>query len=89
MYVTTDWVYRSSTLTTAYKSVESYVAPLLLGGLRIGYINYDHDYDISAYVRNIANTIQPVGVAIDFIPNDKNAIINDPRTFGIQIKKHF
>ena len=85
----TDWTYRSSVLTTAYSSIESHVKPLLLGGLRIGYENYAQDLEVSAFARNILNTVQITGVAIDFVPGDHNAYVNDPRTLGIEIKKRF
>ena len=89
VFAFTDWTYRSSVLTTAYNSVESNVKPLLLGGLRIGYENYDQDLEVSAFVRNIMNRVQITGVAIDFVPGDYNAYVNDPRTFGIEFKKRF
>ena len=89
LFAFTDWTYRSSVLTTAYSSVESNVKPLLLGGLRIGYENYEQDLEVSGYVRNITNTVQITGVAIDFVPGDSNAYVNDPRTFGFEIKKRF
>ena len=89
LYLFTDWTYRSTVLTTAYNSVESNVKPLLLGGLRVGYENYVLDLEVSGYVRNIANTVQITGVAIDFVPGDFNGYVNDPRTFGFEIKKRF
>jgi len=89
LFAFTDWTYRSKTLTTAYMSAESDVKPLLIGGLRIGYENYDLDLEASAFVRNITNTVQIIGVAIDFIPGNYNGYVNDPRTFGIEIKKRF
>lgn len=89
LFAFSDWIYRSNVLTTAYNSVESNVKPLLIGGLRIGYENYPMDLEASVFVRNIMNTVQVVGVAIDFVPGDSNAYINDPRTFGIELKKRF
>lgn len=89
VFAFTDWSYRGDVLTTAYESKESYVHALLLGGLRIGYANFDHDYQVSGFVRNIMNRVQPIGVAIDFVPGDFNSYINDPRTFGIQVHKNF
>jgi iron complex outermembrane receptor protein len=89
LFAFTDWTYRSSVLTTAYSSVESNVKPLLIGGLRLGYENYEQDLEVSAYARNIMNTVQIIGVAIDFVPGDFNGYVNDPRTFGIEIKKRF
>ena len=89
LFAFTDWTFRSGVLTTAYNSVESKVKPLTLGGLRLGYENYRMDLEVSAFVRNIMNTVQVVGVAIDFVPGDSNAYINDPRTMGIEFKKRF
>lgn len=89
LFAFTDWTYRSNVLTTAYNSVESNVKPLVLGGLRLGYENYPMDLEASVFVRNIMNTVQVTGVAIDFVPGDSNAYINDPRTFGIELKKRF
>lgn len=91
VFLFTDWTYRSSVLTTAYESIESNVKPLLLGGLRIGYENYDQRLEVSAFTRNILNRVQAIGVGIDFVGGlqGTNAYINDPRTFGIEIKKHF
>ena len=89
LFAFTDWTYRSNVLTTAYNSVESNVKPLMIGGLRIGYENYEQDLEVSGYVRNIENKVQIIGVAIDFVPGDSNAYVNDPRTFGIEIKKRF
>jgi iron complex outermembrane receptor protein len=89
VFAFTDWTYRSAVLTTAYNSVESNVKPLTIGGLRIGYENYNLDLEVSGFVRNIMNTVQVIGVAIDFVPGDSNAYINDPRTFGFEIKKRF
>src|SRR5579859_1430054 len=89
LFAFSDWTFRSQVLTTAYNSVESNVKPLLIGGLRLGYENYPMDLEASVFVRNIMNTVQVIGVAIDFVPGDSNAYINDPRTFGIEFKKRF
>lgn len=91
LFLNTDWTYRSYVLTTAYTSLESNMKPLLIGGLRLGYENYDQDLEVSGFVRNITDNVQAIGVAIDFVSGKtgKNAYINDPRTFGIEIKKRF
>ncbi len=89
VFLFTDWTWRGKVLTTPYNSVESNVKPLLLGGLRIGYENYDNDLEVSGFVRNIMNNVQVVYISVDFVPGDLNAVTNDPRTFGIEIKKRF
>jgi iron complex outermembrane receptor protein len=91
VFMTSDWTYRSYVLTTAYTSLESNMKPLLIGGLRIGYENYANDLEVSVFSKNITDNVKAIGVAIDFANGKygKNAYINDPRTFGIEIKKHF
>jgi len=89
LFAFTDWTFRSSVLTTGYEAVESNVKPFLLGGLRIGYENYDYDFEASVFVRNIANTIQNQSATINFVPNDQVGIVNDPRIIGVQLRKRF
>lgn len=89
VFAFTDWTWRGKVLTTPYNSVESNVKPLLLGGLRVGYENYDHDLQVSGFVRNIMNNVQVVYISIDFVPGDFNAVTNEPRTFGIELRKSF
>lgn len=91
LFAFTDWTYRSYVLTTAYTSLESNMKPLLIGGLRLGYENYPQDLELSVFSRNITNNVKAIGVAIDFANGKygKNAYINDPRTFGIELKKRF
>jgi iron complex outermembrane receptor protein len=92
IYVFTDWKYRSSILLTAYKSLESNGAPLLQGGLRLGYSNTyafaagTTGYDVSVFVRNITNDVKITGI-VDF--DNFGGYVNDPRTFGVSAKLTF
>jgi iron complex outermembrane receptor protein len=83
-YAYTDWAYRSTYNMFLYEAKEYKAKSLLEGGLRVGY-KWDN-YEIAAYGRNITNRIQTVA-AIDF--DNLTGIINDPRSYGVQLKASF
>ncbi len=80
----TDWAYRTSYNFFLYEAKEYKAKELLEGGLRVGY-KWDR-YEIAAYGRNITNQIQSLG-AIEF--NNLTGIVNEPRTYGVQLKATF
>jgi iron complex outermembrane recepter protein len=85
-FVYTDWAYRSKVNFFLYESIEFTGKPLTVGGLRVGY-NWGHGkYEAALFARNITNQIRVVG-GIDF--NNLTGFINEPRTFGAQIKAQF
>ena len=86
LYVYTDWAYRSEATPLIYKSVEFTLPALLEGGLRVGYIWADGKYEVAGFARNITNTVKNVGV-VDI--NNRTGMINDPRTYGVQLKMTF
>lgn len=55
-------------------------------GLRVGYIDYNNDYEVALFGRNITDE-DNVKAAVDF--NNNTAIVNEPATFGIEFKKNF
>jgi iron complex outermembrane receptor protein len=85
-YVLTDWVYRSKVNFFLYESIEFTGKPLTEGGLRVGYLWGNGKYEAAAFVRNIANQVRVVG-GIDF--NNLTGFINEPRTYGVQLKAAF
>ena len=85
-YAYTDWVYRSKVNFFLYESVEFTGKSLTEGGLRLGYVWGNGNYEVAAYSRNITNQIRVVG-GIDF--NNLTGFINDPRTYGLQFKAKF
>jgi len=85
-YIYTDWAYRSEVNFFLYKSVEFTGAPLLEGGLRLGYIWGNGKYEAAVFGRNITNQVRVTG-GIDF--NNLTGFINDPRTYGVQFKATF
>jgi iron complex outermembrane receptor protein len=85
-FVFTDWAYRSKVNFFLYESTEFTGKALLEGGLRIGYNWNNGKYEAAIFGRNITNQIRVVG-GIDF--NNLTGFINDPRTFGVQLKAAF
>ena len=85
-FVYTDWAYRSETNLFLYNSVEFTAPPLLEGGLRVGYSWNNGKYEAAVFARNITNQVRVTG-AIDF--NNLTGFINDPRTYGVQLKATF
>jgi iron complex outermembrane recepter protein len=85
-FVYTDWAYRSKINFFLYESKEFTGKSLLEGGLRVGYTWGNGKYEAALFARNITNKIVAVG-GIDF--NNLTGFINDPRTFGAQIKATF
>ncbi len=85
-YVYTDWVYRSEVNFFLYESEEFTGKSLVEGGLRLGYLWGDGNYDVAVFGRNITDEVQVVG-AIDF--NNLTGMINEPRTWGVEFKANF
>ena len=55
-------------------------------GLRIGYMNYDGNYEVALFGRNITDEDNVKG-AIDF--NNNTGFVNEPRIIGVEFKKNF
>ncbi len=79
LYAYTDWAYRSKINFFLYESVEFQDRRLLEGGLRVGY--QTDKWDVAVFARNITNDVSAVS-GIDF--NNLTAMVNEPRTFGIE-----
>jgi iron complex outermembrane receptor protein len=86
LYVYTDWAYRSEVNFFLYESSVFTGAPLLEGGVRVGYSWGLGQYEVAAFGRNILNEIEAVG-GIDF--NNRTGFINEPRTWGLEFKASF
>lgn len=85
-YVFTDWAYRSEVNFFLYESEEFRGKAMLEGGLRVGYLWRDGDYEVALFGRNITDTTRIVG-GIDF--NNLTGFINEPRTYGVEFKARF
>lgn len=86
LFFYTDWAYRSEVNFFLYEAAEFTGKSLLEGGLRVGYNWGDDRYQVSAFGRNITDTLRAVG-AIDF--NNLTGFINEPRTWGLEFRANF
>jgi len=84
-YAFTDWAYKGDTNFFLYDSVEFGQKGYWEGGLKVGYKS-DRGYDASVFVRNILDEDALTG-AIDF--NNLTGFVNEPRTYGVQIRWDF
>ena len=85
VYAYTDWAYRSEVNYFLYEAKEFTGRSEMIGGLRFGY-QTPKGLELAVFVRNITNEIRAES-AIDFA--NLTGMINDPRTFGVSIKKAF
>lgn len=86
LFAYTDWAFQGKTNLFLYDSVEFQTDDNVEGGLRIGYENFEHNYTIALYGRNITDEDNVKG-AIDF--NNLTGIVNEPRVIGIEGKISF
>lgn len=86
IFAYTDWAFQGKTNLFLYDSVEFQTDDNVEGGLRIGYENFEHNYSIALYSRNITDEDNVKG-AIDF--NNLTGIVNEPRVIGIEGKISF
>lgn len=86
IFAYTDWVYQGETNLFLYDSVEFTTDSQFEGGLRVGYENFDDQYTISLFGRNITDEENLRG-AIDF--NNLTVIDNNPRVWGVEFRKEF
>jgi iron complex outermembrane recepter protein len=85
-YALTDWVYRSKVNFFLYESIEFTGKSLTEGGVRVGYVWGNGKYEAALFGRNITNQTRAVS-GIDF--NNLLGMINEPRTWGAQLKVAF
>jgi iron complex outermembrane receptor protein len=86
LFAFTDWAYRSKINFFLYESKEFQDQYLLEGGLRAGYRAEGDRWEAALFARNITNHISLEG-AIDF--NNLTGFVNDPRTWGVEVKTKF
>ena len=86
LFLFTDWAYRSEVSFFLYESAEFMQDGLIEGGLRVGYTTYDRVWEFAAFGRNITDNLSLTG-GIDF--NNLTGYVNEPRTFGMEIRRSF
>ncbi|MDO6568042.1 TonB-dependent receptor [Alteromonas sp. 1_MG-2023] len=85
-FVFTDWAFQGETNIFLYESVEFTTDDNFEGGLRIGYENFEHNYTVALFGRNITDEDNIKG-AIDFA--NLTGIVNEPRILGVEVKYSF
>ncbi len=83
LFAFTDWAYKGETNFFLYESREFSEDGYWEGGLRLGYARLDGSYEVAVYGRNITDETRLIG-GIDF--NNLTGFINNPRTWGAEIK---
>jgi iron complex outermembrane recepter protein len=81
LFVATDWNVQGYTNFVLYKTKEFYAKGNVEGGLKLGYQNMAHGYEIAVFGRNITNEKNLKGV----IENYMAAVYNEPRIVGVSI----
>ena len=56
------------------------------GGLRIGYANFEQDWEVAVFGRNITDEDNVLGY-VDF--SNLTGFVNEPSIWGIELKKNF
>lgn len=87
LFFFTDWKFKGDTNVFLYESVEYKYDTQYEGGLRMGYRNVEHDFEIAIFGRNITDEANPIG-GIDF--SNTTAYVNEePRLWGIEVSKNW
>lgn len=76
----TDWNYRSRVNFFLYESLEFTDGGLVEGGVRLGYVGNEGQYEIAIFGRNILNDVSRTG-GVDF--NNLAGFVNEPPVWGI------
>lgn len=85
-FIFTDWAFQGETNLFLYEAVEFTTDDNFEGGLRIGYENFEHNYTVALFGRNITDEDNVKG-AIDFA--NLTGIVNEPRILGVEVKYSF
>lgn len=86
IYIYGDIAFQGKTNLFLYEAKEFTVDDNQEAGLRIGYMNYDGNYEVALFGRNITDEDNVKG-AIDF--NNNTGFVNEPRIIGVEFKKNF
>jgi iron complex outermembrane receptor protein len=86
IYVFTDWTYWGENQMSLYRTPEFITDSQFEGGLRIGYVNFEGDWEIAAFGRNITDEDNVLGY-VDFSNN--TGFVNEPAVWGLELRKNF
>ena len=86
LFFFTDWRFKGATNEFLYESIEFQFDTQYEGGLRAGYRNDRHNYEIALFGRNITDEENPIG-GIDF--SNLTSYVNEPQIWGIEASINF
>ncbi|GGW69147.1 TonB-dependent receptor [Alishewanella tabrizica] len=86
VYVFADYQRQGKTNLFLYESVEFNTDGNYEAGLRVAYVNYNNNYEVGIFGRNITDQDNLKG-AIDF--SNLTGFVNEPRVFGVDFKINF
>ncbi|EGM78811.1 outer membrane receptor protein [Rheinheimera sp. A13L] len=86
IYLYGDVARQGKTNLFLYESMEYNTNGNFEAGLRIGYLNFENDYEVALFGRNITDEDNLKG-AIDFA--NLTGFVNEPRIIGVEFKKSF
>jgi len=85
-YIFADYAHQGDTNFFIYESVEYIAEDQFELGLRLGYVNFASEYEVTLFGRNITDEENLKG-GIDF--NNNTGFVNQPRIWGFEVKKSF
>ncbi|MGI9205603.1 MAG: TonB-dependent receptor [Woeseiaceae bacterium] len=86
LYLFSDWKFKGETNDFLYENIEFTTDTQFEGGLRFGYHNIEHNYEIGLFARNITDEENATG-GIDFANN--TGYDNQPRIWGVEASYSF
>jgi len=86
VYVFTDWTYWGENQMSLYFTPEFVTDSQYEGGLRIGYVNFEQDWEVAVFGRNITDEDNVLGY-VDF--SNLTGFVNEPAIWGLELKKNF
>ena len=86
LFFFTDWKFKGDTNEFLYESIEFQFDTQYEGGLRAGYRNDRHNYEIALFGRNITDEENPIG-GIDF--SNLTSYVNEPQIWGLEASINF
>jgi iron complex outermembrane receptor protein len=86
IYIYGDVARQGKTNLFLYESMEYNTNGNFEAGLRVGYLNFDNNYEVALFGRNITDEDNLKG-AIDFA--NLTGFVNEPRVIGVEFKKNF
>lgn len=86
IYVYADYQLQGDTNLFLYESAEFNSDNNFEAGLRVAYVNYQHNYEVGFFGRNITDEDNLKG-AIDF--NNLTGFVNEPRVLGVDFRISF